>query len=748
MAADTKNNTEEQELYYKNKILGFLRGSASRSTYIKYQMQRCYDYFGGLNTNNPYKSLTDVFNLSKQGKQGAQILKLPTIFTDLNHIAPKAKALEGELIGMGFKVHVESINREAKSRKLEMKLKAMTDMAMKPYFDHAAVETGIEIGIEDDVPTSKKELEERFKNKNYKDISDMAMTACLKYSIQYWEYIVMRLQLFLDVVVAGECHAESRVVNGFPQLERWNPINTFYTINPNDDDFLSRTNAKGLVGYSDINEVMNQYDLTSEQIEKLKDLTIATGGIEPYLGVIYNNIRFFEPFQDDKKLILVARWKWTDAVEKLGVEITYADGRTEFRILNKEEVKTKGNRINKKELGIPDDANFKVKRKKVATIKKATLIGGQMCVDYGEEQFLIRDTENISMAICPIVSFRPYYKNGSSTSEVAQLMKIQDLRNYIMTMVTLEITKSGGNALAVDVSKLPKEWGASPVDKMGKVLHYLKGFGIIPYNSAEGEQLPGTNSIPVQRFDAGIGSALVSYVSIMQLLESEMDKISGINSARLGNVQSANQLNGVTEMAIQQASTITRYLHFGFFHFESKLLTCHCQHIKMTWIYNPERFTDIIGDYYFEFLKQDVDITMDTHAATVQPDEISFETLKGYLALAVQANALPLDEALRLEVVGATDVREGVDEYIEEMRERREQQRQDNLQMQQSQQETQMQIAQGQQQAQQQMLEQQQAGDYKKQQLKSLTDFKKKQVDDANKRYIKQMEIMNDKARI
>ena len=42
------------------------------------------------------------------------------------------------------------------------------------------------------------------------------------------------------------------------------------------------------------------------------------------------------------------------------------------------------------------------------------------------------------------------------------------------------------------------------------------------------------------------------------------------------------------------------------------------------------------------------------------------------------------------------------------------------------------------------MLEQQQAGDYKKQQLKSLTDFKKKQVDDENKRYIKQMEIMND----
>ena len=742
MAVDKKNINEDQD-YYKNKILTFLRASTSRSSYIKYQMQRCYDYFGGLNTNNPYKSLSEVFDIKKQGKNGVQTLKMPTIFTDLNHITPKVRSLVGELDGMGFRVHVESINREAKSRKLEMKLKVMTDMAMKPYFDHAAVETGIEIGMEDDVPTSQEELEERFKNKNYKDISDMSMTACLNYSIQYWGYVMMRLQLFRDVVISGECHAETKVVNGFPQLIRLNPINVFYVVDPNDDDLLSKTNAKGFVGYADINAVMNQFDLNNEQIDGLKELSVS-GGVEPYLGIVFNGIRYFEPFEDDKKRILISRWKWTDTVKKLGVEITYADGRTEFRILDANKLKNDKERINKKDLGIPDDATFKVTRKKVTTLKKGTLLGGQMLVDYGEEEFLIRDTENISMALCPIVSYKPEYHNGSNTSQVAQLMKIQDLRNYIMTMVTLEITKSGGNALAVDVSKLPKEWGASPVDKMGKVLHYLKGFGIIPYNSAEGEQLPGTQSIPVQRFDAGIGSALVSYVSIMQLLESEMDKISGINGARLGNIQSANQLKGVTELALSQSNTITRYLYRGFFEFESRLLTYHCQHIKMSWIYNPERFTPIIGDFYFEFLKQDVDITMDTHAATVKADDISFETLKGYLMLAVQANALPLDEALRLEVMGSSDVREAVDEYILDMQKRREQEREDKLAMQQSQQEAQAQMQQVQTQSQSQMLEQQQAGDYKKQQLKSLTDFKKKQVDDENKRYIKQMEIMND----
>lgn len=742
MAVQDRNIDNTDKLYYKNKVLSFMRASTNRDSYIKYQMLKCYNYFEGNNTNNPYKTLTNLFDINKKSNTGVQTLKIPTIFTDLNHIKPKIRALEGELIGMGFKVHVESINKEAKSRRLEFKTKLMTEMAMKPYFEHAAVETGIDIGIEENLPIDQKDLEERFKNDNYKDVSDKAMDACLKYSLMISDYYLNRLELFRDAVISGECHAESYIVGSSAYIRRLNPLNVYYTINPNDDDFLSKTNAKGIVEYSDINEVMNQYNFTSKQIEELNSLAIAMPTTEIYTGILMNGLNYFQPFLEDKKHVLVVKWKWTDSIEKAGVEITYADGRTEFRV---EDIKDKKKRINKSDLGIPEDASFKVTRKKISTLFKCTLIGGEMVIDCGEEKYLIREHDNISMAICPIVSYRPYYINGSSMSEVASLTSIQDLRNYIMTQVTLEITKSGGNALAVDVSKLPKEWGASPADKMGKVLHYLKGFGIIPYNSAEGEGLPGSNSIPVQRFDAGIGSALTSYVAIMQLLESEMDKISGVNGARLGQIQSANQLKGVTELALSQSSSITRYLYKGFFSFESKLLTYHCQHIKMTWITNPEKYTPVIGDFYFDFLKQDVDITMDTHAARVEPDELSFETLQSYLMMAVQANALPLDEALELQIKGVNDVRGSVDEYIKRMQERREQDREDKMAMQEQQLQAQQQQSQMVQQSQQAMLQEQQAGDYKKQQLKSLSDIQKKNSDNATKKYIKQMEIMNEK---
>ena len=59
MATDKKNNKPDTDdkIYYKNKVLSLLRASTSRSSYIKYMMIKCYDYFEGNNTNNPYKAL-------------------------------------------------------------------------------------------------------------------------------------------------------------------------------------------------------------------------------------------------------------------------------------------------------------------------------------------------------------------------------------------------------------------------------------------------------------------------------------------------------------------------------------------------------------------------------------------------------------------------------------------------------------------------------------------------------------------
>ena len=44
---------------------------------------------------------------------------------------------------------------------------------------------------------------------------------------------------------------------------------------------------------------MNEFDLTNEQIEEAKKLGLA-GATEPYLGILDNGIKYFEPFLEDK----------------------------------------------------------------------------------------------------------------------------------------------------------------------------------------------------------------------------------------------------------------------------------------------------------------------------------------------------------------------------------------------------------------------------------------------------------------
>jgi hypothetical protein len=161
----------------------------------------------------------------------------------------------------------------------------------------------------------------------------------------------------------------------------------------------------------------------------------------------------------------------------------------------------------------------------------------------------------------------------------------------------------------------------------------------------------------------------------------------------------------------------------------------------MTWIHNPERFSTIIGDFYMDFLKQDVDITMDTHAATVRQEEISMDTLRNYLMMAVQANALPLDHALKLEIEAQSDIRQAVYDYIDEVQEGREKTEMQQQQMQEQQLQAQQQMQQSQMQGQQAILQQQEQSAMNKQKIKSTTDWQKKKMDVDTKKYIEQMKL-------
>jgi hypothetical protein len=726
---------KKDEKYHKDWILRSMNNSVGRYSYIKTNMARCINYFHGKDiTPSPYNSLFSAFEINgnagtvstsdTQGN-GQNVFKLPLVFTSFNNIRNKIQKLEGDLIDMGFRADVEAINAEAKKRKDEFKIKTLTQMSLKPIMEQAAAETGIEFGINNELPENPEEFE-KYMRMNYKDLTELVMEACLNYSLEYYNYVMVRLELFRDVIITGECHAYTKIANGTPMLGRYNPLTVYYPTNPNDDEYLTKSNAMIVMYYATVAEVMKEYNLTNEQIEDIKT-RYKNREANMYFGLQYNSIWYLEPFDKSLDLVLVTKCEWMDDTTVMGVTKKDKYGNEWFEAITGPEAEERYE-ITPEER--QDGVTVKVERKKVACNRRGTLIAGEILKDWGVCDYQLRDYNKPELTWFETTSYRPYYMNGYSTSNVMVISKIQDFVDYIWTKLQLEITKSGGSAIAIDVAKLPQDWGDAPT-KMRTFLYYLKGMGVAVYNSSQGEVPMNNQGIPFDRVDMGLSSAISGYLSIISILDNKMDVISGATGPVMGEIAN-NQLKSVTDAAISQANKMSKALFLGFTRFESKLLTKHAQHIKMMWVQNPERYSNIIGDFYMNFLQIDADITLDDHAVRVVNNPISGAELKEYLVYGIQ-HGLPLQRALALEIQFKDNPSQAVYDFIAKMDEIDAK----NAEMQQMQQQMALQAAQAQNQS---KIEGKMAeidainqGTLQKQQMKGEQDLKKTSMKEQSK---------------
>lgn len=734
-----EKESNKKEEYHKMWVNHCMTLCIDNSALLKTKMADLYDYFHGYD-ENPYNSLFDAYNIGGAnqpmtgggGGVGAEgELVLPVIYMNISNIKNKVESLIGELIDMGFETHVEAINQEAKSRKLAMKQSTLAKMAIKPYMEYIEIESGFS-AVDEEVPKTMMELEDFFKH-SYKDNAEVVMEACLKYVLEYHTYYYMRLQLFLDALIAGECHALTDMFNGTPIIERWNPLGVYYPSDVNDDFFLNKSNIIGNVYYATRAEVVSKYKLTEEEINI--DLTKLQGKEDgSYLGVLVNGQRLLEPYTYNRDKLLVSTWYWMDEKKVMGLCITDKHGNETFEIYYGSDAE--------KSVKVPpnkeDGTTYKVERKTISVMRKATLIGCDMLKDWGECQYQCKYKETIYQAQKNVCSYRPNYLQGRSKSLVNTMSGLQDFKNYMWTKIQLELTKSGGNAVAIDVAKLPQDWGSGS-KAIQTLMYYMKGNGIVFYNSSQGE-IPGQNGVPIDNIDTGLGNAIVGYISLLGLIDQEMDSVSGINDARMGNIQSANQLASVTAMALSQSNKVTKSLINGFLNFEGNLFTKVCQLIRHSWTAVPERWQPIIGDLYMLFLEND-DYTMDEFLTKAKSNVISKTQLNNMLMAGLQTGSITAHEALKLQLAADEDIKGSVRTYIDTMERKENAKAQQEAQMQQAGMEAQLQAQQMRDQSAMQMQQQRDNTVLQERQMKDQTDLTKTGMKEGNKRQLEEQKM-------
>jgi D-ribose pyranose/furanose isomerase RbsD len=618
---ESKKNKE----WYKSFVNAIARRSLNSTYSLDYQsMDSCYKFYNSQQSNEVYKFL-------QEAEDGTQ---LPAIWATFNKIRPRINLLLGELMEKGYDFKVSAINKEAKSRKLEEKEKLRVDIRMKPVLEDIQENTGLDGAINESIPDSEEDLDEFF-DKTYKEMSEIILYHSLKYIDKRMPWSSLREKIFSDILIAGKGFVKCEIINGIPKARRIDPRNMVFD-KYSEDDFLMDSSYFGEVRMMNIADAAAKYQLTRKELEETsttyknflqygnKHSSTRQVDYSGFDSIAGSGLEWFSS-ENTGLRVMVFEVCWVDyKVVKFKKSID-SYGNDHFKRVS-DEVKDKDNIVSRK----------------IKIWRRATLVGGDKLVDYGEMPNQARDIDNLAEVYPPYMGVIPYFTNGISVSIVDQLKAMQNLKDIIIYNIQLAIARSGAKGFVYDVAQCPEGWEPETVIK------YLKTVGIAFIDSKAGGIPAQFNQF--QQIDLSLSQSVSQFLELSSMIDREMDQISGINDARQGVVQGSSQAVGVTRSALVQSSLTTAPYFKLFDEFSSNVFNQLARLVKISWA-GKEKYASIIGDAGINFLEEDIELDLNDYAVSVEVTPQMLDDLNNFQQLvmaAIQSGQLSFGDAMEL----------------------------------------------------------------------------------------------------
>jgi hypothetical protein len=593
-------------------------------------MDENYNFYQSLNAGEEFEFLQE----SEDGQA------LPAIWINFNKIRTKVHLMLGELIQKGYEVSVQAINKEAQTRKMRFKAKVASQMRMKEINRELANISGIEFSEEEFMPESMEELE-TFVQRRYKDNHSMIIETALRYNLELYKWKYKRFHAFRDMIITGRLFGKNEIRNGYPNMRIIDP--RLVVFDPySTDDFLSDASYFGEIRYMSFEDAAEQYNVDLEELEELytnyntnllklywQGATSIGAGFQTYL-----------PFTEINggTRVLVFEAEWLDYKE-----VKYKVSKDKF-----------GNEHYKM---VGDDATGNnIVNKLVATVRRGALVGGHLIKHWGEAPNQTRSLDNPSVTRLNYKCLLPNYVNYKSVSKVDEMKSIQKLKDVVMYKLQLDVITAGKKGFFYDVATLPDDY------EFEEILYYMKTVGIGLYDSRkEGIPMGGT---PLHEYDQSLSTSVSQYLTLAQYLDTEMDIVSGINEARMGQA-SASSLVGVVQQNQLQSSFMTEQYYDLFFQWEERMLQSHADLIKMTWGEDREKFAPIMGELGLNWIDQDLDADLDDYAVFIKSNPPLYEDrnlLHEMTMNALQSGGIGMEDAVIL--LSEKDYKIGIRKFL------------------------------------------------------------------------------------
>jgi hypothetical protein len=606
-------DSQKNQDFHKKMVEAITNYSRNQSFDLDYAaMDECYKFYDSTQSG-------DEFNFLQTSEDGDT---LPAKWINLPNIRHKMNILTGEFMRLGYQLNVRTINKDAVIRKLEQKDNIRTQMRMKPVTE--GLEEQFRLPLSDpnqQLPRSDQDLDE-FMKYNYREKSEIVMERALNYALKQgrtWDY--ERMSLFRDLLITNRAWAKIEVKNGIPVVRRIDPRYMIFDRNCT-DDFASDSTYFGEIRYMGLSEVAEAYNLKREQLKEAYD------SFSKHTTTHISTVTSLQPFinESDGIRVLVVSAVWRDYKKMSFKNSTDNYGFTHLKKVTPSNIES--------------DA---VENHQVEIWRKGTLIADKFFKDWGEIKNQVRSIDNLSSTTSPYFVLLPDYVNKQSISVVGLLRGLQNLKNITMYNLQVSMSRAGAKGFVFDTSQLPEHWNVE------KMLKYLKTVGIAFINSKKDGVPAQFNQF--QQFDMSLSESVKQYLAILGSLDNEMDRVSGVNQAREGQMVGAQQTVGVTRSSLIQSnmSTETKFKEFNMF--ASRVLNYVAGLIKLNWPMAKERFAPILGESGINFLETDIELDLNDYGVFIEeiPPVINdYQNFQALVQAAIQAGQLSFLAGIKL----------------------------------------------------------------------------------------------------
>lgn len=470
-------------------------------------------------------------------------------------------------------------NERAVIKKLDQKVSMLSEQLMRDANGEMESSLGFVPQTEQPEMQIPDDLEEFFQ-KDYRTVSEEIGEDVLYQVMMVKKEKEKIYDALRHLLTSGRVWGALTEKDGHPSIYIPHPLEVFTDVDISES---LQKNPQFTIYHQEltINEIYNQFNLTNEQKELIKNYN---GVLQRGLNTSY--MHWFQRNSESEFRIKTISMEWVSRINKKFLFFKNANGKEESKLLPDNYQPRKDRQEDIRTLEIDD-------------VRHIIMAGPAVVLSWGSIEKQMQTIGNPKKRFTNMVGLVDDNRNGANEirSAAKKLKYLQDFASEILYEVRINMRYVDGGILIYDLANIPKEWMALGSKKaLEKVAFHLKRDRIQYINSRDRKQNTYASSVNISQ-----KGRLTELLQLLAVIEEMADRISGISKEAQGQAQQYAKAT-TTEVNMTASSTRMEYYLGPFDSFvdllEERMI------LKSKFIYEEnDVFTFFGGDNQAKFLK-------------------------------------------------------------------------------------------------------------------------------------------------